>query len=84
MEPTDLSIQALQEIARTRETLARVLSLIQVEQGIKHLECLWEAYCDLNEHYEITFESEELLLRDIEKEFHQHFIGTHDLEQVGF
>ena len=73
MNPEDFSFADLREAALTRESLGRLLSLIQVELGIKELECWYQGFVDICYEFNVEYLNLEELLCDFEFEIFEHF-----------
>jgi hypothetical protein len=52
--------------------LGLIMSLVQVEFGLKDLETFWAAYSDFNEFQGIRFPDETELVKDITNELENH------------
>lgn len=73
MNPEDFSFADLREAARSRESLGRLLSLIQVELGLQELECLYIGFVDVCAEFRVEYLNLEEMLCDLEYELFEHF-----------
>lgn len=73
MNPEDFSFADLRHAALTRESLGRLLSLIQVELGLKELECWYQGFVDICAEFGVEYLNLEEMLCDFEYEIFEHF-----------